>query len=111
HLKEAILPRIARGIEKVYVDLRHVEYVDSAGLGLLIGFKMQSKSHGASISLMDPNKAVANVLSISRIDGIFEIQTGRDAATIRDRLAKPANLLADNANSTRDTDAGHLPFV
>jgi anti-anti-sigma factor len=110
-LKEAILPRINKEVEGVYVDLRQVDYVDSAGLGLLIGFKMQSKSHGATIALMEPNPTVANVLSISRIDGIFETLTGRDAAAVREKLAKAPNLQADNAAAGVDTDSGHLPFV
>jgi anti-anti-sigma factor len=110
-LKEAILPKITRGIESVYVDLRHVDYVDSAGLGLLIGFKMQSKSHGASISLMDPNQAVANVLAISRIDGIFETLSGRDAAEVRDRIAKPGNLLGDKSSSGISGDGAPLPSI
>lgn len=112
-LKQNILPRITRGIENVYIDLKQIDYVDSAGLGLLIGFKMQSKSHGANISLMDPNKNVAEVLSISRIDGIFEIISGRDALEVRDRLASPANLQPGNENGTDAAigTGGHLPTV
>lgn len=112
-LKQNILPRITRGIDNVYIDLHQIDYVDSAGLGLLIGFKMQSKSHGANISLLDPNKNVAEVLSISRIDGIFEIVTGRNAAEIRDRLALQVNLQPGDANGTDAAIGaeGHLPTV
>lgn len=85
-VKQGVLPRITRGTDHVYVDLKHVEYVDSAGLGLLIGFKMTSKMNGAGISLMDPNKTVSDVLNISKIDGIFEFLNGREAQGVRDRL-------------------------
>lgn len=109
-LKQNILPRITRAVDSVYIDLKQIDYVDSAGLGLLIGFKMQSKSHGASISLMDPNKSVSEVLAISRIDGIFEILKGKDAAEIRDRLANQANLQPDN-NTTGMGQDGPMPSI
>lgn len=108
-LKTSILPRIVRGIESVYVDLKRVDYVDSAGLGLLIGFKMQAKSQGAGISLLDPNRTVSDVLAISRIDGIFEILSGRDAAEIRDRIAVDSNLRGKSAEG--GSAAGNLPQV
>lgn len=117
-LKAAILPRIARGIENVYVDLLKVDYVDSAGLGLLIGLKMQSKSHGAGISLLDPNKVVADVLSISRVDGIFTVLHGKEASAIRDRLAiaqynqNKVGVPAGGNGAESDLAGGaHLPFV
>jgi len=111
-LKEKILPRITRGIENVYVDLLDVDYIDSAGLGLLIGFKMQSKSNGAAVALMDPNKTVADVLAISRIDGIFEILQGRTAAEVRDRLVSPVNRLSSDGGAkpgTTDGASAHAP--
>lgn len=114
-LKQTILPRIARGIQNVYVDLFRVEYVDSAGLGLLIGLKMQSKSQGAAITLLDPNKIVSDVLTISRVDGIFEVLRGREASGVRERLALDTNLLRteEPAGAAAANLAGgaHLPYV
>lgn len=99
-LKQAVLPHIKRGINHVYVDLQKVDYVDSAGLGLLIGFKMTSKMNGAAITLMDPTKTVSDVLSISKIDGIFDFLKGRDALDVRSRLTGGSNLLGSDAHST-----------
>jgi anti-sigma B factor antagonist len=108
-VKQSVLPRITRDIDHVYVDLKSVEYVDSAGLGLLIGFKMTSKMQGAGISLMDPNKTVSDVLNISKIDGIFEILNGRDAQAVRDRLINSGNLIADS--SSGGPGAANMPQV
>lgn len=114
-LKQTILPRIVRGIENVYVDLFRVEYVDSAGLGLLIGLKMQSKSQGAAITLLDPNKIVSDVLTISRVDGIFEVLRGQESSAVRERLALDTNLLRTEDSAVAaggDLAAGaHLPYV
>lgn len=94
-LKSTVLPRITRDISQVYVDLKPVDYVDSAGLGLLIGFKMTAKTNGARIALMEPNRTVSDVLSISKIDGIFEFLNGPDAQDVRKRLINSANSVGD----------------
>jgi anti-sigma B factor antagonist len=109
-VKQSVLPRITREIDHVYVDLKGVEYVDSAGLGLLIGFKMTSKMQGAGISLMDPNKTVSDVLNISKIDGIFDFLTGRDAQAVRDRLATSANFISGDS-SNAGLGAAHMPQI
>lgn len=105
-LKEGILPRIARGMENVYVDLQRVDYVDSAGLGLLIGLKMQSKSLGANIVLMEPNQVVADVLSISRVDGIFTTLRGGEAEAVRKKLATTSNMVSQTPGGVTDADLG-----
>lgn len=112
-LKQSVLPKITRGVEQVYVDLRSVEYVDSAGLGLLIGFKMTSKMNGARIALMEPNKTVSDVLSISKIDGIFDFQTGKEAQAVRQRLAQPENLLggSEAQSSASLASGGSMPTI
>lgn len=106
-LKEAIMPAIVRGIDHVYVDLQLVDFMDSAGLGLLISFKMTAKMHGAGMTLIDPSSSVLDVLSTSKIDGIFAFVTKTDAEALRDRLAKASNRLADNADPS-SVDAGAL---
>ena len=111
-LKNTVLPKITRGISQVYVDLKPVEYVDSAGLGLLIGFKMTAKTNGARIALMEPNKSVSDVLSISRIDGIFDFLAGADAQAVRDRLAVELNAQGSEGSFSSDFSGGRsIPTV
>lgn len=98
-LKSTVLPKITRGLSQVYVDLKPVEYVDSAGLGLLIGFKMTAKTNGARIALMEPNKSVSDVLSISKLDGIFDFLGGAEAQDVRDRLAIESSSQAATAGA------------
>lgn len=105
-LKQSVLPNITPNTTHVYVDLVNVDYVDSAGLGLLIGFKMTSKSQGAGISLMDPNKNVQDVLAISRIDGIFDFLRGPDAGDVRARLAQPPFSVPVNAGGGGNVTTG-----
>lgn len=104
-LKQEIMPAITSSIKHVYIDLKNVDYVDSAGLGLLIGFKMTAKSHGSSITLMDPAKNVSDVLTISKIDSIFDFLNGRDATDVRSRLVQSEFLKPGNSTDS-GTNAG-----
>ncbi|HPB32890.1 MAG TPA: STAS domain-containing protein, partial [Candidatus Sumerlaeota bacterium] len=47
HLKNAAIPLIDKGINQVYVDLSAVDFVDSAGLGIMVGLKMTSNKSKA----------------------------------------------------------------
>lgn len=92
-LKSACLPLIRKGVEQIFIDLSKVEYIDSAGLGVLVGFKMTASKHRARIVLLQPSRAVADILYISKLDGIFDILTGAEADLLKAQMAQPANRI------------------
>lgn len=92
-LRNTCLPLIAKGVEQVMVDLSKVDFIDSAGLGLLVGFKMQASKNKARVILLQPSKPVADILYISKLDGIFEVVSGAQAEAHRSRLVQPQNKL------------------
>ncbi len=116
-LRNTCLPLISKGVEQVIVDLSKVEFIDSAGLGLLVGFKMTANKNKARIMLLQPSKPVADILYISKLDGIFEVIGGASADELRAKLAqqqnkvggggapgeKAAGVSADWMNSKLDT--------
>jgi anti-anti-sigma factor len=86
-LRSACIPSISRpGVERVYVDLSQVEYIDSAGLGLLVGLKMTAKKSSARIILLAPSRTVADILYISKLEGIFDILSGAEAMAVKSRM-------------------------
>ncbi len=92
-LKSACLPLIRKGVEQIFIDLSKVEYIDSAGLGVLVGFKMTASKHRARIVLLQPSRAVADILYISKLDGIFDILTGAEADLLKAQMAQPSNRM------------------
>ena len=96
-LRSTCLPLISKGVEQVIIDLSKVEFIDSAGLGLLVGFKMTSSKNKARIILLQPAKPVADILYISKLDGIFEIVTGAQAEGLRTRIAQPQHKVGSGA--------------
>jgi anti-sigma B factor antagonist len=55
------------------LDLRSVTYISSTGVGSLIksyNSVLKKKGH---VKLLSPSQSVRNILSISKLDGVFEI--------------------------------------
>jgi anti-anti-sigma factor len=92
-LRNSTLPLINKGIEQVVVDMNQVDFVDSAGLGTLVGIKMTASKNKARIMLLQPSKPVADILYISKLDGIFDIVTGQEAELLKSQIVQPQHLV------------------
>jgi len=81
--KSSTMPLIQPGLKKVAVEMSQVEFIDSAGLGVLVGLKMTSNKAKAKLSIISPSQAVGDILYVSKLDGIFEVVTGQPAELLR----------------------------
>jgi anti-sigma B factor antagonist len=72
-LKERIADLVSGGKSQIAVDLSGVEFMDSTGLGVLIGGLKRCKEAGGSLSLVGPREPVIKVLSITGLDKVFPI--------------------------------------
>ncbi len=90
-LKTQCLPLINKGLDQVVVDLAKVDYIDSAGLGVLVGFKMTASKNKARIVLLQPSRSVSDILYISKLDGIFDILTGAEADVLKSQIVLEEN--------------------
>lgn len=54
---------------KVVLDLSQVDAIDAAGIGALIALQ----AAGIYPRLMNPNKAICEVLQVTHLDSVFEI--------------------------------------
>ncbi len=108
-LKSTILPAIQPGISQVNLDLSGVDFIDSAGLGALVGIKVSARNKNqARLALLNPSRQVSDILMVSKLDSIFDIITGADADSVVSSLAKPENekSAANMASSSPSTGAG-----
>jgi len=55
------------------VDLHGVPYVDSASLGSLVKFFVSYKRHGRKLVLIAPSEQVQSLMSMTKIETLFEI--------------------------------------
>ena len=62
------------------LDLRSVTYVSSTGVGSLINTYRAVLKKNGKVKLLSPSQSVKNILSISKLDGVFEIFSDERAA-------------------------------
>ena len=55
------------------IDLRGVTYISSTGVGSLIKCYRAVLKMKGHVKLLSPSQSVMNILSISKLDGVFEI--------------------------------------
>ena len=56
------------------VDFKDLDYISSAGLGVLLATQQRLKRGGKAIKLVNMNRMVRDVFKIARFDLIFEIE-------------------------------------
>ncbi len=93
--KNSALPLIDKGINQVYIDLSGVDFIDSAGLGVLVGLKMTSNKNKARLVLVSPSDGVNDILYVSKLDSIFDIITGSEAEILKRTFARKEYLIKE----------------
>lgn len=63
---------IDEGKKKIVVDLGEVTFINSSGLGMLIGGLTTMKNSGGNLKLARPNERVQGLLAITKLITVFE---------------------------------------
>jgi anti-sigma B factor antagonist len=72
-MREKITELMAAGKSKIILDLAHVEYIDSTGLGGLVICYTQLKRAGGALKLMRLNRRNVELLALTRLHTVFEV--------------------------------------
>ncbi len=79
-LKERMADLTSSGRSQLAVDLEGVEFMDSTGLGVLIGGLKRCREAGGTLALLRPREPVRKVLSITGLDKVFPIHDSLEQA-------------------------------
>jgi len=71
-LKERIKDLLGDGQRRILLNLAEVNYIDSAGLGSLIGSYTTVKRDGGSLKLVNLTKRIQDLLAITKLITVFE---------------------------------------
>ena len=66
------IKNILMGTRKIVVNLDGVEYVDSGGLGTLVGTLASTRNLEGEIKLVRPNQRVTELLQRTRLNTVFK---------------------------------------
>ncbi|MGH9021697.1 MAG: STAS domain-containing protein [Acidimicrobiia bacterium] len=80
-LREAIIDLVNRGERRIVVDLTGVEFLDSTGLGILVGGLKRVRSHDGNFALVCSRARILKVFEITGLDRVFAIFDSVEAAT------------------------------
>jgi len=76
-LREIIRDLADNGKKAVVLNLGEVQYMDSSGVGELVKAHTTTRSHGGQLKLANLNKRVHDLLELTRLSTIFDIQKDR----------------------------------
>jgi anti-sigma B factor antagonist len=66
--------------QKIVLDLGEVSYIDSGGLGTLVGIYSSARLAGAEVKLANLTQRIKDALQITRLGTLFEFYEGSDQA-------------------------------
>ncbi len=72
-LHEKLHELIENGTREVVVDLRDVDWMNSSGLGILIGGLSALRKSGGDLRLATVTEKIEEVLRITKLDRVFDI--------------------------------------
>jgi len=72
-VREKVSAVQAAGHVNVILNLEHVEYIDSTGLGALVICFTSLKKAGGALKLVNPNKRNVELLLLTKLHTIFEV--------------------------------------
>ncbi|MBW6469267.1 MAG: STAS domain-containing protein [Coriobacteriia bacterium] len=81
-LKETLIDQIESGCSHIIVDLEGVGFIDSSGLGVLVGGLRRAKERDGAIRLVCTRENILKIFRITGLDKVFAIFP--DAAEARE---------------------------
>ncbi len=79
-LRDVVANAVASGAARLVVDLSDVEFMDSSGLGALIGALKITRQAGGDLRISAPGEQVSMVLQLSNVDRILKPYRSTDDA-------------------------------
>ena len=82
--REQLIQLVDQGHRRIVVDLEGVEFLDSTGLGVLVGGLKRVRSHDGDLALVCTQRRILKVLEITGLTKVFSIHDSVDAAVAGD---------------------------
>ena len=73
-LRETVRNLIAEGKKKIVLNLAHVDYLDSSGVGELVSSFTTVRNSGGELKLFALTKKVHDVLHVTKLYTVFDIK-------------------------------------
>ena len=79
-LRDGLAPLLDGGHRRLVVDLQEVQFLDSTGLGVLVGAMKRARHGGPAVELVCTRAPTLRVLHYTGLDRVFRIHASLDDA-------------------------------
>ena len=79
-LKDKVNSLVNQGRQRIILNLAGVPYIDSAGLGEIVGSYTTVSRQGGSLKLLNLTKKITDLLAITKLLTVFETFDSEDEA-------------------------------
>jgi anti-sigma B factor antagonist len=86
-LKDVITERLIAGDVNLVMDLEAVDFIESTGLGALIGGRRRAHALKGSLRLVCTEEQLLKIFRITGLDRVFAIYDSVEQATLRPAVA------------------------
>ena len=81
-LRQTVRELVGQGQRKILLNLGDVDYIDSSGIGELVGAYTTVRGASGELKLMQLTKRVKDLIQITRLFTVFDVQSDEAAAII-----------------------------
>jgi anti-sigma B factor antagonist len=79
-LRAQVTAALAAGPGSMIVDLSDVEFIDSSGVGVLIGLHKRAEAQGGRLTIVPPSGSARQIFALTRTESFFNIVPNPHAA-------------------------------
>ena len=79
-LRDKITELVADGVYDIVIDMEEVEFLDSTGLGVLVGGLKKVRAHDGSLELICTQDRLLKIFRITGLAKVFVIHDSADGA-------------------------------
>jgi len=79
-LRDAIIHSIDQGDQRMVINMANVNYIDSSGLGTLVGGLRRVKQNDGHLAISSATPRIRKVLKITGLNKVFTIFEDEDSA-------------------------------
>ena len=73
-LRDAVHDLVAKGKKKIVLNLAEVDYIDSSGVGELVGSYTTVRNAGGELKLLNLTQKVHDILNVTKLYTVFDIR-------------------------------------
>lgn len=81
-LREAIVSAVEAGHTRLIIDVQKVDFLDSTGLGVLVGALKRVRADSGSLDIICTQERLLKIFEITGLDKVFGLHTSLDEARV-----------------------------